>query len=151
MTGAHGGAPAQEGEEGRKDEADEPTHDTPHSKEWVWFLCFPTRKRTQTLGMGLLSDFFKKKRKRRKKNRNPTPKPGSLDTFCLDSWQTAGCRSRTLNNYLLARYFIWLPKSGLFYTEPWKNTLHLLKENNTPLEMLCNVPPNPKTFSQDLL
>jgi len=82
---------------------------------------------------------------------NPTPQTGSLDTFCLDSWQTAGCRSQTQYNYLLACYFIWLPKSGLFYTEPWKNSLHLLKEYNAPLEVLHNRSKNSKTFSQDLL
>lgn len=31
--------------------------------------------------------------------------------------------------YSLVWYFIWLPKSGLFDTEPRKNPLHLLKEN----------------------
>lgn len=90
--------------------------------------------------MRLLFNFLKKEEKKKRKSENPTPQTGSLDTFCLDSWQTAGCRSRTQNNYLLACYFIWLPKSGLFYTEPWKNTLHLLKENNTPLETLYNIP-----------
>lgn len=32
--------------------------------------------------------------------------------------------------YLLVWYFIWLPKPGLFDTEPRKNTFHLLIEKN---------------------
>lgn len=83
--------------------------------------------------------------------KTPTPQTGSLDAFCLDSWQITGCHSQMQNNYLLACYFIWLPKSGLFYTEPWKNTLHLLKENNISLDTLYNKMTNLKRFGQELL
>lgn len=104
------------------------------------------------MGMGLLCNFLGKSKKEKKKGKPeiPTPQTDSFNTFCLASWQAAGCRSQIQNNYLLACYFIWLPKSGLFYTEPWKNTLHLLKENNIPLEKLENIPKNSKTFSQDI-
>lgn len=107
-----------------------PTDNVPSSKPLFGFFALE-QGNVQTPWEWDFCLNFSKKGKERRKASTPTPQTGPLDTSCLDSWQTMGCHSQTQNNYLLACYFIWLPKSGLFHTEPWKNTLHLLRENKT--------------------